>query len=61
VTFAVDAVRLTPKSEFPTTMVYGGWPNPVLRLITCGGQFDRRHGSYRANIIASATVLRQQR
>lgn len=55
--FAVDAVRRYAKAQFPTQLVYGNTTNAVLRLITCGGTFDRKLGSYRDNIVVSATLV----
>lgn len=57
VAFAVDSVESVPKSKFPTERVYGDQPGAVLRLITCGGEFDRGRGSYRDNVIVSALVV----
>jgi Sortase domain len=54
VTFTVDFLRSFPKSNFPTRMVYGSTDYPALRLITCGGPFDRDAGSYRDNIVVFA-------
>ncbi len=51
VAFVVDEVRIVPKDDFPTFAVYGNTEGPELRLITCGGPFDRRTGHYRDNII----------
>lgn len=34
------------KSEFPTELVYGDPRAPDLRLISCGGLFDRGSQSY---------------
>ena len=39
--FRVDSVRWYLKSRFPTAAVYGPTPDPELRLISCGGVFDR--------------------
>lgn len=50
--FVVQAVEQYPKNAFPTERVYGPVPEPALRLITCGGSFDRSIGHYRDNIIA---------
>jgi hypothetical protein len=36
--------------------VYGPIPYPALRLITCGGDFDRRARSYRNNVIVFARL-----
>jgi len=52
--FAVADVAQYPKSRFPTSLVYGPTAYPALRLVTCGGSFDRIHHSYRDNIIVSA-------
>jgi len=52
--FVVSDVRRVTKSHFPTALVYGPHPLPVLRLITCTGTFDRSAGSYRDNLVVSA-------
>jgi len=36
----------TPRTVFRRPKVYGPVPDPELRLITCGGQFDYATGSY---------------
>ena len=54
VRFRVTAVRTYPKDRFPTLEVYGPTPGPELRLITCGGDFDRRAASYLDNVVAFA-------
>jgi hypothetical protein len=54
VTYQVDSLTSVPKSNFPTQLVYGPTSYPALRLITCGGTFDRRAGSYLNNIIVFA-------
>ena len=56
VRFTVDAVRDYPKSGFPTDLVYGPVPGAALRLITCGGSFDRAASSYRDNIVVYASL-----
>ncbi|MBB2900735.1 pyruvate/2-oxoglutarate dehydrogenase complex dihydrolipoamide acyltransferase (E2) component [Kineococcus radiotolerans] len=53
--FAVDGVEQHPKDAFPTAAVYGPAPGPVLRLITCGGSFDRAIGHYRDNVVVFAS------
>lgn len=58
VTFAVDSVRSYPKSAFPTQLVYGPTTYPALRLITCGGDFDRKTGHYEQNIVVLAHLVR---
>ena len=51
ITFVVERSKQVPKNAFPTDEVYGPTPDPTLRLITCGGSFDRRTGHYRDNTI----------
>ncbi|WP_328594262.1 class F sortase [Actinomadura macrotermitis] len=53
--FTVDEVRVHAKAAFPTAEVYGPTPDAQLRLITCGGAFDRARGHYRDNVIVYAT------
>lgn len=55
ITFRVDGVRRYPKAEFATAEVYGPVPGAALRLITCGGSFDRSARSYRDNIVVFAS------
>ncbi|WP_207219177.1 class F sortase [Pengzhenrongella frigida] len=51
--FAIDSVESYAKAEFPTSRVYGNTTNRAeLRLITCGGAFDRATGHYVDNVIA---------
>ncbi len=57
VTFAVRVVRDYPKRAFPTALVYRGDGKPSLRLITCGGEFDRRSKHYRDNTIVFADLV----
>ena len=56
VTFVVQQVRDYPKRAFPTALVYGGSGRPSLRLITCGGEFDRRSRHYLSNTIVFASL-----
>jgi Sortase domain len=56
VTFRVTAVTRHPKDRFPTAEVYGPTPAAELRLVTCGGQFDRRRGHYRDNVVVFAVA-----
>ncbi|MFI5837695.1 class F sortase [Micromonospora sp. NPDC051300] len=56
--FTVDGVGAYPKDRFPTERVYGGGAAARLRLITCGGRFDPRTGSYPDNIVVFATAAR---
>lgn len=52
--FTVVAVEQYPKTAFPTARVYGPTPDRALRLITCGGDFDRNRRSYLDNIVVYA-------
>jgi hypothetical protein len=56
--FIVDGVGAYPKERFPTERVYGGGADARLRLITCGGRFNPRTGSYPDNIVVFATATR---
>ncbi|MFC3735891.1 class F sortase [Paractinoplanes deccanensis] len=56
VRFTVTALRWYPKAGFPTDEVYGPTPDRQLRLITCGGVFDRSLRSYRDNLVVYAVA-----
>lgn len=55
--FAVDRVEQYPKTRFPTEAVYLPALRPELRLVTCGGAFDRTTGHYVDNIVVYASPL----
>lgn len=55
--FDVYRVERYPKSGFPTEQVYGDTAGPELRLITCGGVFDRGTGHYLDNVVAYARLV----
>lgn len=55
--FQVDRVEQHSKNAFPTDDVYGGTPEPALRLITCAGPFDRTHGHYEDNLVVYARAV----
>ncbi|WP_093908468.1 class F sortase [Streptomyces sp. cf386] len=54
--FTVDDVRLVTRDRFDAHQAYGArhTGRAELRLITCGGTFDRTTRSYTANVIVSA-------
>jgi len=56
VRFTVDGIAQYPKRAFPTEAVFGPSPDPILRLITCGGSFDRSRRSYRDNVVVTARL-----
>ncbi|HVX43340.1 MAG TPA: class F sortase [Mycobacteriales bacterium] len=55
--FRVGKVASYPKTDFPTEEVYGPIDHAGLRLITCGGAFDSRTGSYESNVVVFATLI----
>jgi hypothetical protein len=56
VRFTVTSTAWYPKKRFPTDRVYGPTPDRQLRLITCGGVFDRSLRSYRDNLVVYAVA-----
>ena len=55
--YRVSSAVDTEKTSFPTEQVYDLTVEPTLRLITCGGSFDRSAGSYEGNLIVFADFL----
>jgi sortase (surface protein transpeptidase) len=55
--FEVTAVRHFAKEHFPTRLVYGNLNRSALRLVTCGGAFNRQTRSYEDNIVAFAELV----
>jgi hypothetical protein len=55
-TFTVTQVGRYPKADFPSAEVYGPTPGAELRLITCGGAFDRSRHSYVDNLVVFAEL-----
>jgi sortase (surface protein transpeptidase) len=56
--FTVEAVEQQPKSSLPVGRIWNRTAEPVLRLITCGGTFDRTSRHYRDNVIVYAKLSR---
>lgn len=52
--FKVTARTQTDKDELPTGQIWTNPNRPVLRLITCGGTFDRKTGHYTENVVVFA-------
>ena len=52
--FSVLGSERYAKAQFPTDRVYGSTDGPALRLITCGGDFDRSTGHYLDNTVVYA-------
>lgn len=57
--FTVYRVQQVAKDTFPTDRVYGDVAGAELRLVTCGGTFDRDAGHYRDNVVVFAQLKQQ--
>jgi hypothetical protein len=55
--FKVDEIKRFKKVDFPTQLVYGNTDHAALRIITCGGPFDRDSGSYIDNTVVLASLI----
>ncbi len=55
--FRVDRVAAFHKNALPTQQLYGPTDHPELRLITCGGDFDSKAGSYKDNTVVFASLV----
>jgi hypothetical protein len=53
-TFKVDSVETFSKADFPDQRVYGKSTTPQLRLITCGGSYNRQVKDYTDNVVVFA-------
>lgn len=56
-TFEVERIEQHAKTRFPTADVYYPTLEPGLRLVTCGGDFDRASGHYEDNVIVFARLV----
>lgn len=52
--FIVDEVEVVLKTELPTDKIWVRTQEPLLRLVTCGGEFDKSTGHYLSNVIVYA-------
>ncbi|MFG2117638.1 class F sortase [Streptomyces sp. NPDC048710] len=54
--FTIDGIRVLARDDFDARQAYGPHQpgRAELRLITCGGTFDRTSHSYTANVVVSA-------
>jgi sortase (surface protein transpeptidase) len=59
--FTVDAIKVIPDSVFDDRQVYANTPRPELRLITCGGTFDRAAQEYTSNVVVYAHLTGAQK
>ncbi len=55
--FRVTHVEQYVKDAFPTEAVYGDLDHAGLRLITCGGSFNRQMRSYDDNLVVFAELV----
>jgi sortase (surface protein transpeptidase) len=53
----VERTEQHPKTRFPTEAVYLPALRPELRLVTCGGAFDRATGHYVDNVVVHASLV----
>ncbi|MEU5414357.1 class F sortase [Streptomyces clavifer] len=52
--FKVDSVETFSKADFPDERVYADNGTAQLRLITCGGEYDRKAKDYKDNVVVFA-------
>ena len=55
--YEVVLLEYLHKTAFPTKKVYGATDGSTLRLVTCGGKFNRATGHYVDNTIAYAVLI----
>ncbi|MFE7747940.1 class F sortase [Streptomyces sp. NPDC057428] len=53
-TFEVDSVETFSKTDFPNNRVYADKGTAQLRLITCGGDYDKKAKDYEDNVVVFA-------
>lgn len=56
--FEVTEVRSYAKADFPKVDVYGSTDGPELRVITCGGDFDKDAGHHVNNVVVYAELIK---
>lgn len=59
--FTVDAVEVYDDENFPDEKVYGPSDRPELRVLTCGGGYDRDAGGYQGNVVVFAHLTAAER
>jgi LPXTG-site transpeptidase (sortase) family protein len=50
-TFVVVSTETVLKTKLPTERIWNDTQEPVIRLVTCGGQWDKASGHYLSNVI----------
>ncbi|MEV0383253.1 class F sortase [Nonomuraea sp. NPDC050643] len=58
--FTVSGIEQASKTAFPTKRVYGNTDDSQLRLITCGGVYNKTAHSYTDNIVVYATLSKKK-
>ncbi|MFD2078492.1 class F sortase [Actinopolymorpha cephalotaxi] len=53
-TFTVERLERADRDGLPYGRIWTGGKQPVLRLITCAGPYDRANGGYQQNLIVYA-------
>jgi hypothetical protein len=56
--FRTTSVRSIDKDELPLDAVFDRAGPPRLRIVTCGGEYDRRYGGYQDNVVVTAVPWR---
>jgi sortase (surface protein transpeptidase) len=54
--FQVNSLQQFDQTNFPTQAIYGDINYAGLRLITCGGTFNRKTGHYDHNMVVFASL-----
>lgn len=57
VTYKVTSTSIFQKAKFPTQKIYGNIDHAGLRLITCGGKFNKKIGHYDSNVVVFAEAI----
>ena len=55
--FTVSAVELVPKPAVAVNGVFARDGESLLRLVTCGGEFEKAVRSYRSNVVITAVPV----
>ncbi len=56
--FVIDSLEQQPKSELPKDRIWEYSGSALIRLITCGGEFDRTSRHYLSNVIVYGHLVR---
>jgi sortase (surface protein transpeptidase) len=55
-TFTVERTTVYPREAVPADVLYDDPGYPALRLVTCGGRFDKKSQEYTSNIVVFARL-----